>query len=187
MSWPTYALVALLSLPGVAAAQSLPPTSTDKGHVAETRRLTDELKGYLRDGKRAGVERTYRTLLAHEPRMDPELHVLAARAAQERGDALLTLARLQRVPPGAPAQGEVMKVMESLLTRYGYVRISAPKGTEMSGPALFNPMERAAIDYAIEIVKTEGSFWGLLPAGAYMVGDQAMTVEEAKTANAVVP
>jgi len=171
---------------GVGLAQTPPPTSTDKAHIAETRRLTQELRKYLKEGKRAGVERTYRTLLAHEPRMDPELHVLAARAAQERGDALLTLARLQRVPPGAPAQSDGLKVLDSLLTRYGYVRISVPKGTQMSGPALFSPMERAAIDFAVNVVKEEGAFWGLLPAGTYQVGDQALQVEEAKTANVVI-
>jgi len=171
---------------GVASAQSLPPTSTDKGHIAETRRLTDELKDYLREGKRSGVERTYRTLLAHEPRMDPELHVIAARAAQERGDAFLTLARLQRVPPGSTAMGEMAQVKDGLLERYGYVRISAPKGTEMTGPAMFNPMERAAIDFAIGVVKEEGGFLGLLPAGDYVVGGQPMEVKNRMTANIVL-
>jgi hypothetical protein len=169
-----------------AAAPAADDAGAQRARKAEVLRLSDQMTRFAADGKRAGVERTYQQLIALDPKIDPALHVLAAQAAQERGDALLTLARLQRVPAGAPAQADAATTLDGLLTRYGYVRISAPVGTRMQGPAMFSPMERAAIAFAAQVVSDEGHFLGLLPEGAYVVGDQPMEVVAARTANAVV-
>lgn len=181
MSW-------LLALVLLAPALAARPASDDSERVrkAEVLRLSDQLTRFASDGKRAGVERTYQQLLAIEPRLDPTVHLTAAQAAQERGDALLTLARLQRVPVGSPTYASAAETLETLITRYGYVRITAPVGTVLEGPARFAPQERAAIAWAAEVVAQEGSFLGLLPAGSYTVAGQPLEVVEAQTANAVL-
>lgn len=165
-----------------------PPASDDseRARQAEVLRLSDQLTRFATDGKRAGVERTYQQLLAIEPRLTPDIHLTAARAAQERGDALLTLARLQRVPVGSPTFAGAAETLNTLVTRFGYVRITAPPGTVLEGPARFAPMERAAIAWATEVVAEEGSFLGLLPAGSYTLAGQPLEVVEAQTANAVI-
>lgn len=177
-------ILALLCL--LSAAPAADTSDTERARKAEVLRLSDQLTRFATDGKRSGVERTYQQLLAIEPRLDPALHITAARAAQERGDALLTLARLQRVPQGSPGYAGAAETLQGLITRYGYVRVSAPPGTVLEGPARFAPMERAAISFAAEVVAAEGHFVGLLPAGSYVVGGKPLVVVEAQTANAVL-
>lgn len=146
-------------------AQTVP--DPQKVAQAEVRRLSQEIRRHAAEGRLAGVERDYEKALKLGQELDPILHTLAAEAAQTRGDALLALARYQRVPEGSEAALATLDSYDALLQRYAYVRISAQPGAVLQGPALFAPSEAKSVAYAVETLAEKGWYLGLLPAGVY--------------------
>jgi hypothetical protein len=154
---------------GLALALAAPPVSPDDPAAieAEARRLTTEIRSYAADGKSAGVEREYRRLLSLGVRVDPELHVLAADVARDRGDSMTALARLYRVPAGSRAGDRVTEFHDNVLQRYAYLRVSLQPGSEVEVPTFFSPDELKAAQRLATTVAETGVFVGLVPEGVY--------------------
>ena len=153
----------------VMAMGQVPPETDAKARAAEVRRLSQEVQRHAKENRFAGVERDYARVIQLTSDVDPILHVYAAQAAQGRGDALMALARFQRVPEGSEASLVAAESFNSLVQRYAFVRISAVAGVDMTGPVPFSPSEASAVRFAIEQLKAHGWYLGLLPVGQYVI------------------
>jgi len=172
----------------VLSALAGPPVAPDDPAAlqAEAHRIATEMKSYAKDGKSAGVERAYRGLLALGVPVDPELHVLAAMVARDRGDSLTALARLSRVPKGSRAGAEVEAFEANLLENYCYLRVSLKPGAKVETPSFFARDEAAAAQRLAAVVEATGVFVGLVPAGTY-VFDGAVFELHGSEARSVMP
>ncbi|MEZ4240610.1 MAG: hypothetical protein R3F59_31550 [Myxococcota bacterium] len=110
--------------------------------------------------------------------------LLGAQAALARGEALTALQRLQAATEPASSLGDPGRpACEALLAdvegRYGSVQVTVyvPKVPKLErAEAPFAPDEQAAIEEARKRIGKERRFLGLLPVGAYTLGDEAFAV-----------
>lgn len=145
---------------------------------AEGVRLAESMQLLAESGTWAGVEKKYVEIVRGHPRaLEGRLHLLAAQAAQSRGDLLAAAQRLQRVQPKDPA----FDLASAELTRLAYatrlVLIENPdrlpwKREEMP----FEPPLRLAVEAAATAIDRDGYFVGLLPRGVYTLGEVEHTV-----------
>jgi hypothetical protein len=156
--------------------------------AAEHERLGEELVKLAQRNTWAGVDRTYRALVALGAAPSPREHLLGAQAAQAEGQTLLALWRLQRIGPQAgsadPIERDAIETAAAervtILGRYGLVSIYVGAG---GVPALFrddmpfSQQEQDAIAAARSRLGTTRAFRGLLPVGTYRVDAETFTVE----------
>jgi len=164
---------------GLALALASQPVSPDDPAAieAEARRISTEIRSYAAEGKQAGVEREYRRLLRLGVRVDPELHVIAADVARDRGDSMTALARLYRVPRGSRAGDRVREFHDNVLERYAYLRVSVQPGVVVEVPTFFSPDEAKAAQRLAATVAESGVFVGLVPKGQYAFGGRGLVLE----------
>ena len=142
--------------------------------------LHRELVKHARRNSWPAVDDTYRRLVAVGLPPDLEVHVLGARAAMERGQALLAWHRLRRVPESAltpeggpdslPAEGA--RLLGSLREQYGMVSLYVPDELtpELVRTHLpFKKEERDVIAAAVAAVAKGRAYRGLLPEGEYQL------------------
>ncbi|MCA9570146.1 MAG: hypothetical protein KC656_20010 [Myxococcales bacterium] len=145
----------------------------------EGERIAADLERLAGDSQWGGVERAYARLLADHPSaLAGNLHLVAAQSARARGDMLLALQRIQRVTEDDAKHDEAVRELERLQSATRLVAIEASVGAVLSADAVpFDPTLKIAIDRAVERVAADGFFVGLLPAGAYKVGEQAFDLQ----------
>ncbi len=166
----------LLAVLTALAAQPVAPDDP-AAIAAEAHRIATEMKSYAKEGKPAGVEREYRRLLTLGVAVDPDLHVLAAMGARDRGDSLTAMARLSRVPKGSRAGAEVEAFEQNLIGNYCYLRVSLQPGAKVEAPSFFARDEATAAQRMIEVVAASGVFVGLVPAGEYRFDGETVSLQ----------
>lgn len=165
-------------LPGSAIAQE-----ADDAARAEQTRLQDEIQRFAEREAWDGVERTYTALLALEARglaVTYAEHVLAAQAAQARGDVGALRERLARAVDSwdTPFARDWLGTLNA---GYGQVTVEvAPRFKEI---LVLRPAEppfavdaRFAIEFAQDNLEERRAFDGWLPIGEYTLGAERFTV-----------
>lgn len=157
--------------------------------AAEKIRLADEQKSLAARNAWSGVERTYESLLATKCELGFEQHFLGAEAAKLLGKVYEQYTRLQTALALAPEASEeypdrgkaaIQASLDAIDQAYRKVEIV---GDPRRRPVLSRPEmpfatdQRKAIEWAITVVSETGSFKGMLPLGAYVVGDVTFTAE----------
>jgi hypothetical protein len=179
-----FARATLLALALVASAS--PALACDS---AEKIRLSDEQKSLAARNAWTGVERTYAALLATKCELGFEQHFLGAESAKLLGKVYEQYSRLELALAIAPEATEdspdrskeaIQASIDTIGQAYRKVRIV---GDPRRRPVLSRPEmpfatdQRKAVEWAITVVSETGSFEGMLPFGAYVVGDVNFTAE----------
>lgn len=198
--------VAQYRLAGAGSAPRLFRSKGDNEDAAraEVQRLAEEMSLLAAKNTWSGVDRSYRKIeslggdaFAFAPN-PANLHFLGAQAARNLGDirrykSLAQRAKTALIASGSATDDPQLQGVDDELTAidktYGAVSI-APRSKrpgkgkegEPFGPELISVVmpfagdQRASIEHARAQILESGSFSGLLPAGAYTLGDQTFTV-----------
>jgi hypothetical protein len=150
-------------------------TDVSKG---EHMRLSEDLKQLASRQLWQGVEKKFQDLekLGVELTYDDLLY--GAHAARALGNAQHAYDRLKRAVK-LEGTKEVVDWLFAIDSNYGTVELIAhnPKGVLLECTEMpFDPDQRLAVEAAIEAVRREGSFSGLLPKGSYVYAGEAFTV-----------
>lgn len=167
--------LAAIALPGAALA-------CDTG---EKLRLAEEQKKLAARNAWSGVERAYAALEVTKCPLDFDHHYLGAEAARYLGKVYEQYERLteSKATAGDEHAEELAKIEESLSAidlAYGRVDIVGDprRRPVLTRPEMpFAPDQRKAIEWAQTVVAETGSFKGMLPLGAYVVGEVEFTAE----------
>ncbi len=165
----TVILSAILLMPDLASACD----------QAELLRLAEEQKKLAARNAWTGVERSYVSLKETRCELNFDHYFLGAEAARYLGKTWEQHERLQRAQQIEP-RPEITESIEAIEASYGRVDL---RGDPRRRPVLwreempFAPDQRKSIGYAQTYVAETGSFYGMLPAGEYEVGDLSFTVE----------
>ncbi|MCA9491836.1 MAG: hypothetical protein KC621_18015 [Myxococcales bacterium] len=156
----------------------------------EKLRLAEEQRKLASRNAWTGVERMYDSLLETKCELGFEQHYLGAEAAKLLGKVLEQHERLTVALASAPTEvdpdhpersGEAIQSAISAIEA-DYRRVDI-QGDPRRRPVLTRPEmpfatdQRKAIEWAQTVVSETGSFKGMLPFGAYVVGDQEFTLE----------
>ncbi len=161
-----------LVVPSVAVAQ-------DAQALAEKNRLVEEMKKLAQRNAWGGVERSYEQLTELRVPVEYDIHLLGAEAARSLGKTYSMYRRLERAVELDP-QPEVLQTIKAMEKSYGRVKVlgNSRWKVELERPSMpFAPDERKSIEYAKAILAEAGEFEGMLPAGDYLIGGKAFTVE----------
>lgn len=157
---------------------SEPARATDVGE-AEHVRLSEDIEQLANRQLWTGVEKKYAELekLGVEMTFQDLLH--GAYAARALGN---TQSAYDRLKKAAKVNGtrEVVDWLYAIDAGYGQVELVAtpPRGVALEVAEMpFEPDQRIAVEAAMEKVKKDGKFGGLLPKGAYTFAGQTFTVE----------
>ena len=145
--------------------------------MAEYARLSGELRSLSRRSAWTGVDRTYQALTGLTSDLAWEDHILGAQASSELGhisdthERLLAAVRLDPDP-------EIVDWLWSIDQRFGRVALVSEPGSVLEAQQIpLDPVERRAVEFAIESCDHTGGFEGLLPAGNYLFEGQPLEVE----------
>lgn len=143
---------------------------------AEVDRLTEELAKRAQNGQWAGAERAFEQLQQlGEP--TAEQWWLGAQAAANLGNAATAYRRIlfaERASLGV-TDGSFYAYLET----YGRVEVRRLDKSCITLEPLeppFDPVHKAAIEFAANELATTGGFYGILPAGSYRVGPYQLDV-----------
>lgn len=157
---------------------------------AEKLRLSDEQEKLAARNAWSGVERAYEALQLTKCTLGYSNFYLGAESARKLGKVYEQYERLQQAlavaPETDPDTGEdpkprIQESLDAIDQAYAKVEI---RGDARRRPVLsreempFAPDQRSAIERAQTVVAETGSFKGMLPFGAYVVGEQAFEVEQ---------
>jgi len=149
---------------------------------AEARRLVTEMNDLARRNAWAGVSQTYeRAIALPGVNYDSAVHWLAAEAARNEGDMVITWRRLNRVLQIEPLHPDAIYQRAVIEASYGQVTLKARSKPD-APPALlgedlgFNPEYRIAFTHAQEALTEAGRYEGVLPLGRYQLGEVAFEV-----------
>lgn len=165
----TVILIATLLMPEIAAACD----------QAELLRLAEEQKKLAARNAWTGVERSFSNLKATRCELSFDHYFLGAESARYLGKTWEQYERLQLALQIEP-RPELTESLDAIEASYGRVDL---RGDPRRRPALvreempFAPDQRKGIEYAQTYVAETGSFYGMLPAGDYTVGEIDFTVE----------
>ncbi len=168
------------------AAEARAGTLEEGEHV----RLSEEMRRFAKRNAWKGVEAAYAEMLALEAKgvaLTFDDHYLAAQAARGLGDINAVHERLSRAAR-LEATEEVTGWLSELDATYGTVDLrNRRKAAATLVPAQmpFAPDQRASIEAAAQAVASSGRYEGLLPAGEYTFGGQAVSVKPGSVAPAV--
>jgi hypothetical protein len=155
---------------------------------AERYRLQVELANLAEKNAWAGVERTYTALVALGLPLTTEDMSLGALSARTEGNMLAALERMQGAVQRAPAEAgdttaytHAKAMAADLEARYNYVHVvvheTGKKFPNLERPEMpFSPDDQRAIAWAQARIAENRAFMGLLPAGAYRIGEQSFEV-----------
>jgi hypothetical protein len=164
------------------------PATAFAGQVeeAEYQRLREEMHRMASRNAWDGVEAKFQEMLLLRDRgheiAGPEwmLGAQAARAIGLMGPARDRLAEAVKTQPTP----ETIALIEEIDRVYGSVSLEVQKGAdgELKPAAMpFVPDQRKAIEVARKQITEQGSFDGLLPKGAYSLGEEQFVVEPGAT------
>jgi hypothetical protein len=163
--------------------------SGDSGSAAEAFRLAEEMRKLATRNAWSGVERAYGQIMEvglKSLQNAGEVYFLGAQAARSDGKSQVMVQRIQKAMAAGYDRQECQNTLEEVERDYGAVVIvpgpdrgkKVKEGPELIAQAMpFNPTYRKAIIAAQQTLASTGSFKGLLPGGAYTVGDHQFTVE----------
>jgi len=146
--------------------------------MAEKLRLAEEEKKLAARNAWAGVERAYEALLATKCELDYDQHYLGSESARVLGKTYEQYERLQRSLTFGD-NPQLQEAMAAIDENYGRIDI---QGDPRRRPTLtrddmpFAPDQRKSVEYAQTVVLNTGSFFGMLPAGNYKVGELDVVV-----------
>jgi hypothetical protein len=154
--------------------------SGNAGDVAEGNRLTAEITRLAERTVWSGVERNYAKLLKVK-RYDipPATHLIAAQAAQERGDIRTASMRVERAMAAASEDPDALQKASEwwadFMVNYGQARIELSVAFRSdpivhSRDPVFAPKVRTILDFASKQLMSERVFDGYLPIGRYRIG-----------------
>lgn len=155
---------------------------------AEHARISDDVEQLASRQLWAGVEKKYQELLAMElaagqPILTFDDLVYGAYAARAMGHTLEVRDRLSRaVKLEAPydRKKDVVDWLESIKANYGQVSLLAhnSRNAALSPSDMpMDPDQRAAVEGAMDAVRREATFQGLLPRGVYVFAGHTFKVE----------
>jgi len=143
---------------------------------AEYVRLAGEIRGLADRQAWSGVERAYQAALETEHPLSFRDHMSGAHAASASGDVAAVRERLFE----AHQIEEDRKVVEwlwSIDNDYGKVSVVSKRGAELEAAKMpFDPARAKAVRYAAQTLCETGEYAGMLPAGAYQVGEVVFVV-----------
>jgi len=145
----------------------------------EKLRLGEEQRKLAARNAWSGVERAYANLQATGCVLDFDHHFLGAESARYLGKTWEQHERLSQAR-GLDPQPEIIEGLQAVEAAYGRVDV---RGDPRRRPVLvrsempFAPDQRKSIEYAQQVVAQTGSFYGMLPAGDYVAGAVAFTVD----------
>jgi hypothetical protein len=174
MSTPARTLVAVALLVG-----ALAPPVAQACDEAEKLRLTEEQKKLASRNAWTGVERAYNSLLKTKCDLEFDQYLLGAEAARYLGKTWEQYERLTAAKEFDP-QPEIVESLQAIDAAYGRLDITGDprRRPQLVRPEMpFAPDQRKSIEWAQTVVSETGSFYGMLPQGAYTVGDLEFTVE----------
>lgn len=160
----------------VTAPAAVPEESTDVAS-AEHVRLSGEMGAHARRNAWAGVEADFKNLTAlpgETPSYDE--YMLGAQAALNQGNMLAARDRFREADALQP-EGRAQLELDTISKNYAEVQLSSNKpGTLVPIDRPFDPVQRAAIDFAAKQIRDGESFDGLLPRGDYTFNGNKITV-----------
>ena len=169
----------VLQLAPLAAGLAHAADPVEDVNEGEHVRLSSEIKQLATRQAWSGVEKKYEELekLGVELNFDDLLH--GAYAARALGDAQAAYDRL-KIAAKDKGTKEVVDWLYAIDVGYGRVELIAtpPRGIELAAELMpFDPDQRTAVTAAIEKVKDEGQFLGLLPKGKYTFAGTSFEVQ----------
>jgi len=176
MVWMRLIMATLLSL-GWALGSTA--HADDTVEEAEHVRISVEIDRLAQRQAWKGVERKYLQLLEFGIPLTHADHMHGAYAARELGQVASCYERL-RAAAEIDATREVIDWLWNIDNNYGHVVLStAPARAAILSmiEVPFDPNQRRAIDAAIELVREDGTFTGMIPRGLYTFAGQSFTVE----------
>ena len=164
-----------------------PPYRTPAGDVAEYRRLSQEIESLAARNAWGGVERIYLDMHATAAPVQPNAHVLGARAAMHRGDVTAARDRLRLAVAHDPTREDASDRLTAIRQEYGAVSLMGDHRVHrLSIEAMpFDPNRARAITFAIAAVDETGTYHGLLPEGTYQFGPHTVEVEPGITSTRI--
>ncbi|MBX2799168.1 MAG: hypothetical protein KTR31_15955 [Myxococcales bacterium] len=168
MGWVLVVMALVLGLPGAAMACD----------NAEFLRITEEQKKLAARNAWTGVERAYGNLIGTRCELQFEQHFLGAESARQLGKTWEQFERLTQAHALRP-EPSVLDSLAAIEEAYGRVDIQGDprRRPELTRPEMpFAPDERKGIEWAQTVMSETGSFYGMLPAGKYLVGPLEFTV-----------
>ncbi len=158
---------------------ALSPAVAHACDMAEKLRLSEEQKKLASRNAWAGVERSYETLLETKCELGYDQHFLGSESARVLGKTWERYERLGKAL-GIEENQELKDQMAAIEADYGRIDIRGDprrRPTFSRAEMPFAPDQRKSIEWAETYIANTGSFYGMLPAGEYMVNDIAVTVE----------
>ncbi len=138
---------------------------------AEYIRLAGEIRNLADRQAWSGVERAYQAALLTQHPLAFRDHVAGAHAAAASGDVSAVRTRLHDAHQ-LEEDREIIEWLWNIDTDYGKVALTADVGIELVATEMsFDPARARAVAYAAEKLAETGTYQGLLPSGAYQVGD----------------
>jgi len=163
--------------------------SGESSSAAEAVRLAEEMMKLAQRNAWPGVERAFGLIMEigfKSLRNTGEIYFLGAQAARSDGKSQVMVRRIQKAMAAGYDRQECQDSLEEVERDYGAVVIvpgpdrgkKVKEGPELIAEAMpFNPTYRKAILAAQQTLASTGSFKGLLPGGAYTIGDHQFTVD----------
>jgi hypothetical protein len=172
-------LMSLLLICTVAWAGEGDVVEPTQAQIAERDRISDELRKLSKRGVWSGAERKYGQLMKLGLPVSADDHLTAAYAARESGELNEVYERLQAAAAVEGTQ-EIVDWLYDIDHNYGRVTLIADgkRSAVLSARDMpLDPNQRKAVEAAIEICRSKGTFVGLLPRGHYEFATQAFRVE----------
>lgn len=157
------------------------PTSAWAGtrDEGELLRIMDDLEGLAERQVWNGVDRNYTKLLELEDVSIPrDIHMTAAAAARALGDMNAAYERLERANAIERTE-EVDSWLREIQETYAKVELvlEPARSVDLTAETMpFDPSQRQTVERAIESMKEDGYFLGLLPEGVYFLGGERFEV-----------
>jgi len=154
------------------------PTFAVDVSEGEHMRLSEDLKQLAARQLWQGVEKKYLELEKLGVELSYADLMYGAYAARALGNVQHAYDRLKRAVK-AEGTKEVVDWLFAIDSSYGAVELLAhnPKGVALECLEMpFDPDQRLAVEAAIDTVKREGEFAGLLPKGSYVYGGEPFLV-----------
>ncbi len=166
----------LLALLASAAPPSARAGTRDEG---ELMRIMEDLEGLAERQVWNGVDRNYVKLLELEDVAIPrDIHLTGAAAARALGDMNAAYERLERANAIERTE-EVDGWLQEIRETYAKVELvlEPARSVALSAEAMpFDPSQRQTVERAIEAMREDGYFLGLLPEGVYYLGGERFEV-----------
>lgn len=169
----------LASLVGLLWAS--PAHASQKEIQAEAVRLVQQMDKLAAKGAWTGVERAYEQLVSLKVPVAVQIHLMAAQAAQSRGDQTEAWRRFLRVLAVDGLHAEAHLQLATIQATYGEVTLTVHK--KWSEPVTleakdlgFDPEHFSALEKASSSLEEERTYHGLLPLGRYTLGPVAFEV-----------